>query len=496
MAGVYLAENNKIMADNYSYNPSANIRQTFKDISGSMEDIFTHIVEQKQRDYSLVSNMAANIESLKEKVNMYGRQDITNKANNLVQDLASAIKPDGTLDHAKLAMATQAVTRIKQEKQAWEDKAELEKSTLTNLIAQKDFIPNMQKAVNDVRKITMDPNILNPQDAQRHYGNAVENNLNEMSILNQTYQTIRPKANINGVIKNPDGSYTSWKGQTYQGMVYDPKTKTSSRPAMTMVPGPNGTQVPISTKDYDYQLMEKNHPEVIDMLVRKAGPGADLIPMENRRKEILNMNIDKLSSDVTESFIKPPAPKRAAAAKTSGGTELVSSSLITIPGVGPANSQSLGKNVKLKIGPTTQAIASEIGRASDGNFYANILIDESGNPWQDENNLQGAKTVWKKMGLNPAELKSVIGTTSAMAFPEKLKGKMASSILNLKTPKGTTPQANPPAPAGGVNPATVVGKTPSGTVVTEGMIKTALEARKTSGKPISREDYLKEKKIK
>jgi len=496
MAGVYLAENNKIMADNYSYNPSANIRQTFKDISGSMEDIFTHIVEQKQRDYSLVTNMAANIEGLKEKVNMYGRQDITTKANNLVQELAGAINKDGTLNHAKMAMASQAVSRIKQDKQAWEDKAELSKTALSNIIAQKDFIPNVQKAVSDVNKITMDPNILNAQDAQKHYNNAIENNLNEMSVLNQTYQTIRPKAPINGVVKNPDGSYTTWKGQTYQGMVYDPKTKTSSRPAMTMVPGPNGTQVPIPTKDYDYQLMEKNHPEVIDMLVRKAGPGADLIPMENRRKEILNMNIDKLSSDITEQFIKPnklPAPK---AGKTSGGTELVSSSLVNIPGLGDVNSQPLGKNVKLKIGPTTQAIASEIGRASDGNFYANILIDESGNPWQDENNLQGAKTVWKKMGLNPAELKSVIGTTSAMAFPEKLKSKMASSILNLKAPKGIPAQPPAPAPSGARNPSAVVGKTPSGTVVTEGMIKIALDNRKKEGKPISRENYLKEKKIK
>lgn len=485
------------MADNYSYDPSANIRQTFKDISGSMEDIFTHIVEQKQRDYSLVTNMAANIEGLKEKVNMYGRQDITTKANNLVQELAGAINKDGTLNHAKMAMASQAVSRIKQEKQAWEDKAELSKIANTNLIGQKDFVVNFQKAVNDINAITMNPNILNPQDAQKAYSMAIENNLNEVSVLNQAYQTIRPKTNINGVLKNPkDGSYTTWKGQTYQGMSYDPVTKTSSRPAMTMVPGPNGTQVPVPTKDYDYQLMEKNHPEVIDMLVRKAGPGADLIPMENRRKEILNMNIDKLSSDITESFMKPnklPAPK---AAKTSGGTELISSSLITIPGVGPANSQSLGKNVKLKIGPTTQAIASEIGRASDGNFYANILIDKDGDPWLDENNLQGAKTVWKKMGLNPAELKSVIGTTSAMAFPEKLKGKMASSILNLKTPKGGPAPVNPPAPTGGANPATVVGKNPSGTVVTEGMIKAALDNRKKEGKPISREDYIKEKKIK
>ena len=486
------------MADNYSYDPSANIRQTFKDISGSMEDIFTHIVEQKQRDYSLVTNMAANIEGLKEKVNMYGRQDITTKANNLVQELAGAINKDGTLNHAKMAMASQAVSRIKQEKQAWEDKAELEKSTLTNLIAQKDFIPNMQKAVSDVRKITMDPNVLNAQDAQRQYGMAVENNLNKMAIFDQTYQTMRPKTNISGVIKNEkDGSYTTWKGKTYQGMVYDPKTKTSSLPATTMVPGPNGTQISVPTRDYDYEMYEKNHPQVIDMLIRDAGPGVELLPIQDRRKAVFNNAVDRLGSDVTESFIKPPAPKKAAAAKTSGGTELVSSSLITIPRVGPVNSQSLGKNVKLKIGPTTQAIASEIGRASDGNFYANILIDEkTGNPWQDENNLQGTTTIWKKMNLNPAELKSVIGTTSAMAFPEKLKGKMASSILNLKTPKGATPQANTPTPAGGANPATVVGKTPSGTVVTEGMIKIALDNRKKEGKPISREDYLKEKKIK
>jgi hypothetical protein len=122
--------------------------------------------------------MAANIEGLKEKVNMYGRQDITNKANKLVQDLAGAINKDGTLDYAKMAMATQAVTRIKQEKQAWEDKAELSKTANTNLLGQKDFVVNFQKAVNDINAITMNPNILNAADAQKAYGMAIENNLN------------------------------------------------------------------------------------------------------------------------------------------------------------------------------------------------------------------------------------------------------------------------------------------------------------------------------
>lgn len=488
------------MAELYSYNPEENIHRAFKDISGSIQNVFTHIIEQKKNDYNLVANMAANIEGLKEKVNMYGRKDITDKANNLTQQLAGAIKADGTLDHSKLMMATQAVSTIRQEKQAWEDKAELAKTALSNIIAQKDFIPNVQKAVNDVNKITMDPNILNAQDAQKHYANAIENNLNEMAILDQTYKTIRPITNVNGVVKNPDGSYTSWKGKTYLGGVYDPKTKTTSRPAMTMVPGPNGTQVPVPTKDYDYQIMEKNNPEVIDMLVRKAGPGADLIPMDIRRKEIFNNAVDRLPSDVQESFIKPPAVKKTPAPKSSGGTELVSSSTITIPGVGAANSQSLGKNIKLKVGPTTQGIASEIARASDGSFYANILVDDSGNPWQDENNLQGAKTIWKKMGLNPSELKSVIGTTAAMAFPDKLKGKMANSILGLKAPKVGPAPVNPPTPSpaagGNVNPATVVGKLPNGAPVTEAMIKLALEARKKSGNPITREAYLAEKKIK
>lgn len=414
---------------------------------------------------------------------MYGRQDITNKANQLVGGLADAIGPDGKVNPAAIAGVKAQVNRIKQEKQAWEDKAELRKEYQTRLLSQKDLVPNMEKAMMDLDKITMDPRILNAQDASKYYEKAFKNNLDASQLFHKSYTAyVRPEGSINGIVTNKDKSAITFAGKGYQGDSYDPIAKKRIRPAMTPTLDPTtGAMVMRPTSDVDYEKMEAASPSTIDLLIEQNGAAAQMIPEAQRRKAIFNMYADKLPYEIKETFVKPPKVAKGSTG-TDGGAGAFSGSLYknTIPGAGDVNTFSLGKNLKIKIGATTQAITSELSRASNGDYWATILVDDNGDPWQDENNIQGATTTYKKVGLRPDQLKSVFAATAANAYSGKLKGTAVNLFNKLTPPKGTTPipekkpAANVPAPP--KNPTAEAFKTKAGKSWTENMVYETMKA--------------------
>jgi hypothetical protein len=471
------------MAENFTYNPAQSIKQEFGDISSGLGNIFKQAIEQKQRDYKLAEDVYTNIEALKDKVNMYGRQDITNKANQLVGGLADAIGPDGKINHAAIAAVTARVSRIKQEKQAWEDKAEMRKEYQTRLLSQKDLVSDMSKAMMDLDKVTMDSNILNPKDASKYFDKAFRDNLNEKQLFQKSYLAhVRQEGPINGILKDPkDKSAITFSGKGYLGDSYDPITKKRIRPEMTPVVDPmSGATVMRPTADVEYEKMEAASPETIDLLVERAGAAGQMIPENQRRKAIFNMAAEQLPFNVKETYVKPPAVKKGTSG-SSGGTEQFGGSLYknTIPGAGDVNTFSLGKNLKIKIGATTQAITSELSRASDGSYWATILVDDKGDPWQDENNIQGATTTYKKVGLRQDQLKSIFAATAANSYSGKLKAAAVDLFNKLTPPKGVTPPKPKPAanvPAPPKNPTAIAFKTKAGKNWTENMVYQTMKA--------------------
>jgi hypothetical protein len=480
------------MANEFVYNPAQNIKQEFGEISSGIGDIFKQVIDQKQRDYKLAEDVYANIEGLKDKVNMYGRQDITNKANNLVGDLADAIGPDGKINSAAIAGVKARISRIKQEKQAWEDKAELSKNAHTELNAIKEDIDDYAKASMELDKVTMNTSILNPQDAAKAYAKVIRDNTNLNKVFQKSYlANVRPEGRVNGILTNADKSAITFTGKAYEGVSYDPVTKKLVRPELTQDVDPNtGAVVMRPTVDVEYEKMERSNPGMIDRLVERAGSAAQFIPELQRRKAIFNMAVEKLPHDITERYVK--APKVAKGTGTSSaGASLFSGSIYknTIPGAGDVNTYSLGKNLKIKIAPTIQAITSELSRSSDGSYWATILVDSSGNPWQDEDNLQGATTTYKKVEMTPRQLKSIFTATAVNSYGEKMKGPAVNMFNRLSPPKQgpTKPQA-PVVPDPPKNPAAVAFTTKKGAKFTEAMVYSVM---KTGGFKETREQVIK-----
>lgn len=478
------------MAENYTYDPSELISKSFKEVAGDVSNIYKMVVDRKKRDYDIAENIYTNIEALKEKVNMYGRQDITNKANELLGQLSGSIKETGMLDQSKAALVTQKVRQLRQEKQAWEDKADLRKEYQTKILSQKDMIPNIEKALADGDKITMDKNILDPQDATKHFDRAFKNNLDEMAVLQRAYQTIRPKSSINGMKTNGDKSVTSYSGEGYFGDSYDPVTKSRVRPATTGVFDPNTkTTIQIPTEEADYQAMEKSHPEVIDLFVEKQGAAANLLPASERRKIIFNDAVNRLPIDIKETYKAPPKPTKV---KEPSQTDIEAGSFgkslkpysVSLPGGIMGNAIPSGRKVLAQISPNEKGVVSAMAKGSDGSLYGKVSFKKGTDiAWGDEDQdpQDGVDTKWVKITTPPKEFMTDFEATSRLSFKGKLGGVFANAVKNLSAPKG----GSAPASTGGgktmappTNPAAVAFTNKDGIKMTEGMIYAKLKAGK------------------
>lgn len=501
------------MAENYTYNPSQSISQSFKETSGGISDIFKAIVDRKKRDYDIAENIYTNIEALKEKVNMYGRQDITNKANELTSQLSEAIKEGGSLDSAKAALIAQKVRQIKLEKQAWEDKAEMRKEYQTKVLSQKDMIPNLEKALMDGDKVTMDKNILSIEDATKHFDKAFKNNLDPQAVLQRAYKTIRPESPINGMVTNKDKSITMFSGKGYYGDSYDPITKTRIRPKTTPQFDPaTGTTIQVPTEDWDYQQMEKNHPQVIDLLVERQGAAADLLPADQRRKIILNQEINRMPIEVKETYKAPPKPTKtkspsSADVDAGGFAGSLTPYDVTLPGNLSGKAIPSGRKIIAQIDPNTKGVITAVAKDASGNYYGLVSYKKNTDiAWTDSEQepQEGVDTKWTKITTPKA---AFIADLNATAF-NLYKGKFAKPFINavkgIPTPKATTP-----APTGGGTPTPTGGGShkypqPTGAAasklaftnkqgkpVTEGMLWAILKAKNFS---VEKYDYINQNK--
>lgn len=501
------------MAENYTYNPSESISQSFKNVGSGVANIFKMIVDKKERDYDIAENVYTNIEALKEKVNMYGRQDVTNKANQLVADLANSIKEDGTFSKSKMSLIKMKVLNLKQEKQAWEDKAELRKEYQTKVLSQKDMIPNLEKALMDGDKVTMDKNILSIEDATKHFDKAFKNNLDPQAVLQRAYKTIRPESPINGMLTHKDKSITMFSGKGYYGDSYDPITKTRIRPKTTPQFDPaTGTTIQVPTEDWDYQQMEKNHPQVIDLLVERQGAAADLLPADQRRKIILNQEINRMPIEVKETYKAPPKPAKVKQAteseKEAGGfAGSLSPYDVTLPGNIAGKAIPTGRKLIGQIDPNMKGVITAVAKDGSGNYYGLVSYKKGDTiAWGDseQDPQEGVETRWTKITTPKSAFITDLNATAFNLYKSKFAKPFINAVKNIPTPKAATP-----APTGGGTPAATGGGShkypqPTGSTatkiafynkkgepVTEGMLWAILKAKNFS---VEKYDYINQNK--
>jgi hypothetical protein len=377
---------------------------------------------------------------------------------------------------------TARVSRIKQEKQAWEDKAELSKNAHTELNSIKEYIDDYSKASMELDKVTMDTSILNPQDAAKAYSKVIRNNTNLNKLFQKSYlANVRPEGSINGIVKNKDKSAITFSGKAYKDVSYDPSTKKIVRPDMTPALDPaTGTMVMRPTADVEYEMMERSNPEMIDRLVERAGSAAQFIPELQRRKTIFNMAVDNLPFDVKQTYVKPPAEKKQKEVAPAMSTK---SFKVTLPNGTNINAISAGRKVVAQISPTEKGVITGIAKDANGDYYGNVSYKKGTNiVWGDEETLPdgGVDTRWTKITTPKNEFEIDLGESAINAYKGKLGAQFVAGFKSLAKPKGGAPApekkpaANVPTPPN--NPTAVAFKTKTGRSFTENMVYEIMKA--------------------
>jgi hypothetical protein len=163
----------------YTYDPSQSIKQEFQQASSGIGNIFTQIIAQQQRDYSLAENTLNNVEALKKNIGIWGTKEVTDGANNLLGQVSSAINKNGKLDYSKLGQVRQEISNLADLKTGYDvfgkqfDRlVQIGAANKENLTSFESFYKNLVSLAADKKLIA------NPNDLATAMNNVLDDHIN------------------------------------------------------------------------------------------------------------------------------------------------------------------------------------------------------------------------------------------------------------------------------------------------------------------------------
>ena len=268
------------MAQNYTYDPSQQISKSFEKTSANIGNIFTGIIEQKQRDYKLAENSFQNIEALKKNLNVFGQREITNESNQLLKEASTAIYENGKLDYNKLGEIRQKISEISDLKQGYEIGAKAFEQGIAMGNANKDNLISYTKYYNDMLSKMSDKNLVkNPQDLQRAFQKTYTDNLNLDKIFQSTLTSIQPLESVTKEVTNKKGDKIQISAKLPVGWSVDDSGKTI---------------IPQGQAKATLDWLKQNNPDFLAQMKEKAGVGGDIAGEEGVVQYYLeNMPVDR-----------------------------------------------------------------------------------------------------------------------------------------------------------------------------------------------------------
>jgi hypothetical protein len=283
----------------YIYNPAESIRQDFQQTGSALGNIFTQIIQQQQRDYTLAESAFANIEALKKDVNIYGQKSISSKANNLLGHASAAILENGKLDYGKLGEIRQAVSDIKDLKMGYDLAAKEFEKNLQLGASTKDDLTSFEGYYRDINGLMNDENLIkNPRDLQVAFAKVYTNNLDDNKKFIKTFGSIAPYTPVKKEVDNAKGGKTLVQVEAPQG--WEVGENGANMPTMYSIANPNGTVSQIPYLTYITEKIKAQDPTLIPLMREKAGVGASNLTDE----QFIDFNIKnkiKIPTTIVES---------------------------------------------------------------------------------------------------------------------------------------------------------------------------------------------------
>lgn len=258
------------MAD-YIYNPADSIKQGFQQAQSGIGNIFSQIIQQQQRDYTMAESAFQNIEALKKDVNIFGQKNITSKSNELLKQAGAAILKDGKLDYSKLGEIRQGISEIKDLKAGYDVGAKEYERMLQLGIANKDNLVSFEKFYKDLSAKMGDENLIkNPQDLQRAMAETYSNNLDDSKMFIKSFSSANPmEKTVKDVVDPKTGALMRVEGMVPKGWSVGADGKVVPKPPITTVV--NGQTVTMDYADQELARLQASDPDLLATLRKKSG---------------------------------------------------------------------------------------------------------------------------------------------------------------------------------------------------------------------------------
>lgn len=294
------------MAD-YIYNPAESIKQGFQQAQSGIGNIFTQIIQQQQRDYTLAESAFQNIEALKKDVNIFGQKTITAKSNELLKQAGSAILKDGKLDYSKLGEIRQGISEIKDLKAGYDVGAKEYERMLQLGIANKDNLVSFEKFYKDLSAKMGDENLVrNPQDLQRAMADTYSSNLDSFKMYGKSFLSANPYQKIAQDVKDPKtGALMRVQAELPTGWTIDAQGNKIPPAPKTMVV--NGQTVTMDYVDQELARLKSTNPDMLDLMKKQAGFAGQTMS----EKDLVKSFIDRIPTTTQATQVKSQDEIRA-----------------------------------------------------------------------------------------------------------------------------------------------------------------------------------------
>jgi hypothetical protein len=259
----------------FVYNPAESIKQDFQQAGSAIGNIFTQIIQQKQRDYNLAENTFANIEALKKDLNIYGQKSITSKANTLLGNASQAILANGKLDYSKLGEIRQAVSDIKDLKTGYDLGAKEYERMLQMGLANKENLTSFEGFYKDLSAKMSDENLIkNPRDLQAALADTYTKSLDATKMFGKSYLAANPYQPLFKEVKDDKGNLIRVQGELPVGWDADANGKLIP-PAPVTVQNADGTTTTVDYADRTVAQLKATNPDVLMAMRRQVGFGGE-----------------------------------------------------------------------------------------------------------------------------------------------------------------------------------------------------------------------------
>jgi hypothetical protein len=287
------------MAD-YIYNPAESIKQGFQQTQAGISNIFSQVIAQQQRDYTLAESAFQNIEALKKDVNIFGQKNITNKSNELLKKAGQSILSGGKLDYSMLGEIRQGISDIKDLKTGYDVGAKEYERMLQLGIANKDNLVSFEKFYKDLSSKMSDENLVkNPQDLQRAMADAYSNNLDSFKMYGKSFLSANPYQKIAKDITDPKtGALMRVQAELPSGFTIDAAGNKIPPKPKTMVV--NGENVTMDYVDQELARLKSTNPDMLELMKKQAGFAGQTMS----EKDLVKSFIDRIPTTTQATQVK------------------------------------------------------------------------------------------------------------------------------------------------------------------------------------------------